>query len=136
MVHVQISRRRKRKQKRKIPPLWLLGVIVLVLIVILAAQTISYILLGMLAAGLPLAYWLGYRRSLDEIARLKRIATVNRQVIETDAVSAYPPELTGKLPANTDYGKRGEKARATRDRILSDPRSGARSGITRPWARQ
>jgi hypothetical protein len=127
MVHIQIGRRRRQRKKRKIP-LWIIGIILLTLLTIATAQAMAYVYVLIGIAGLPLGYLAGrvHGRSetAKEIDRIRRL----RATVDMDAVSEYPPELTGKIPANADYGKgeRGVKAREQRDRILSDPRSGAK----------
>lgn len=120
MFTVRIQRKRRRKTRRVISPS-VLAVIVFAVVAIITAQAMTYIWLATMIAGLPLAYYLGYRRSKDEIARLRHIAQVNREILNVDAGEVPGPDLTGKIPANTF-----PKARVTRDRLLNDPRSGAR----------
>lgn len=119
MVTVRIQRKRRRKAKRVIAPS-MLAVIVFAIVAIITAQAITYIWLATMIAGLPLAYWLGYRRNREEIARLNYIIRTNKEIISLEQSGEIPaPNLSGKLPANIKPG------RVSRSRLLNDPRSGA-----------
>jgi hypothetical protein len=121
--------RRRKRTLRGIHPIWAVPVVIALLI---SWEVISHAWVVIAILGIPAAYLIGRYQAQGKIEKLKTGLTQSREsvraawlesasqppVTETDAVSEYPPELTNK-----DYGKPGNP---TRDKLLSDPRSGTR----------